>query len=204
MIVLVSGGTASLRRHGLLGHVGHLHTPDIGNALGSYWLPYAVDNAAFSGFDAPSYLMTLSKVSAMEAKPLFVTAPDVVCDAAETLRRFRIWGPLINELKLPAAFVGQDGCEAMPIPWDEFECLFVGGSTAWKLGSEATELCIEAKQRGKWVHVGRVNSFKRLRIIEQMGADSFDGGNWNRFGDTYLPRLMRFLAEQTRRRALFA
>lgn len=53
--------------------------------------------------------------------------------------------------------------------------MFIGGSTEWKLSEEAAELGREAKRRGKWLHMGRVNSLTRLRIASHIGCDSVDG-----------------------------
>jgi len=73
------------------------------------------------------------------------------------------------------ALVAQDGLESLPVPWEDFDALFIGGSTAWKLSEAARELCQEAKRRGKWVHMGRVNSLRRMQVAEAFGCDSADG-----------------------------
>lgn len=78
---------------------------------------------------------------------------------------------------LPGAFVGQDGLTlelAEPL-WDRFDVFFIGGSTEWKLGPVARELAAEAKARGKHVHMGRVNSGKRVAYARLIGCDSVDG-----------------------------
>lgn len=106
---------------------------------------------------------------------LFATAPDVVGDAVATLARSAPWLPAIRALGYPAALVAQDGLESLPVPWDSFDVLFLGGSTEWKLGAAARELVREAKARGKHVHCGRVNSEKRFRYAQAIGCDSADG-----------------------------
>ena len=60
-------------------------------------------------------------------------------------------------------------------PWDDFDALFIGGSTSWKLGPGAAAVAYDAKLRGKWVHMGRVNSLRRMRYAESIGCDSADG-----------------------------
>lgn len=105
----------------------------------------------------------------------FATAPDVVGDAAATLGRSAPWLPEIRELGIPAAYVAQNGQEALPVPWPDFDVLFLGGDTAWKLGEHARELAREARRRGKRVHMGRVNSLRRLRYAQAIGCDSADG-----------------------------
>jgi hypothetical protein len=153
-MILVSGGTATLKRLTPSPFLGHLHTPTCGNRLASYWLPWACDNAAFTGLDVPAFLRMLASVLVDNGKPLWVTAPDVVGDSRETLRRFRVWGPLIRELGLPVAFVMQDGCETLGIPWDDLDAVFVGGSTEYKLSPEAAATVREAAERGKGTHMG--------------------------------------------------
>ena len=40
--------------------------------------------------------------------------------------------------------------------------------------------------RGKWVHMGRVNSTRRIRYAASIGCDSVDGTKWVRWRDRYL------------------
>ena len=76
------------------------------------------------------------------------------------------------------------------MPWDDFDVLFLGGDTAWKLGPAARQLAAEARQRGKGVHMGRVNSLKRYRYADAIGCTSADG-TFLRFGpDIRLPELL--------------
>jgi hypothetical protein len=49
----------------------------------------------------------------------------------------------------PIALVAQDGLEPLPVPWEQLEALFIGGSSRWKLGPHAARLVREAKERGK-------------------------------------------------------
>jgi hypothetical protein len=125
----------------------------------------------------------------------FIVAPDVVCDASATLDRSAPMLPAIRGLGFPAALVAQNGLEDLPVPWPSFDALFIGGDTAWKLGPHARTLASEAKGRGKWVHMGRVNSWARLRYARLIGCDSVDG-TYLAFGpDKNLARLLRWLAE---------
>ena len=124
---------------------------------------------------------------------LFAVAPDVVGDAAATLARSLPWLPKIRALGYPAAFVAQDGLEALGVPWGSFDVLFIGGTTGWKLGPHARTLVTEAKARGKYVHMGRVNSERRFRYAAAIGCDSADG-TFLAFGpDVNLPRIMAWL-----------
>jgi hypothetical protein len=57
--------------------------------------------------------------------------------------------PKIRALGVPAALVAQDGLEDMidKIPWDSFDVLFIGGSTAFKLLHHEDALRAVARQR---------------------------------------------------------
>lgn len=123
----------------------------------------------------------------------FAVAPDVVGDAAATLARSLPWLGRIRELGIPAAFVAQDGWDDIDVPWDEFDVLFIGGSTEFKLGQVARDAIAEAKRRGKEVHMGRVNSERRLRYAAAVGCDSADG-TYLAFGpDINLPDVLAWL-----------
>jgi hypothetical protein len=142
------------------------------------------------------YLAWLEGRGHLAGRCLFATAPDVVGDAAATLDRSGPMLPRIRALGYPAALVAQDGLEDMAVPWDQFDCLFIGGSTHWKLGDHAIRLMAEAKAQGKWVHVGRVISKRRYQWCHSHGADSADG-TFVAFGpDVNIPRLTRWLSPE--------
>lgn len=126
----------------------------------------------------------------------FATAPDVVGDAELTLERSAPWLPRIRDLGIPAALVAQDGLTVDTTPWPTFDALFIGGTTMWKLGPEARELTAQARAYGKPVHMGRVNSHRRLMYAAAIGCTSVDG-TYLRFGpDINLARLRTWLAWQ--------
>jgi hypothetical protein len=106
---------------------------------------------------------------------VFATAPDVLGDMRATLWRSEAWLPAIRALGYPAALVAQDGAEDVDLPWHCFDVLFVGGTTKWKLSSAASAVAAEAKRRDKLVHMGRVNSLRRIRAAALMGCASVDG-----------------------------
>jgi len=106
---------------------------------------------------------------------LFATAPDVPFDWAETLKLSRPWLARIRGLGVPAALVAQEGMTPDGIPWDEFDCIFIGGDDAFKESGLIRRTCREAKRRLKWVHMGRVNGLRRMLIAHDFGVDSVDG-----------------------------
>lgn len=149
------------------------------NASMYSWI--GIDNGCFSEvgrrrFSPTGYIeMIRDAMARHHDQVVFATAPDVVSDWPETLRRSRPFLPRIRETGCPAALVLQDGATPESVPWDEIDCVFVGGSTEWKLGCESREICDEASRRRLWVHMGRVNSLTRMLIAVAFGCDSVDG-----------------------------
>jgi hypothetical protein len=185
------------------GELGYIDTPAQKNktagekihAAGAAW---CADNGAYSNkFDEQKWWAFLERNVHRAKTCLFATAPDVVGDAGATLDRSLPWLQPIRELGYPAALVAQDGLEELTVPWDDFDVLFIGGTTAWKLGAAARDLIREAKSRGKHVHMGRVNSLKRYRYADAIGCDSVDG-TFLVFGpDKNLPKLLSWIREDT-------
>lgn len=175
--------------------VGLMISPNMGNKLPDDRL-FALDNGCFSKpetFDPLTYIGLMAKYQPANDRCLFATMPDVVRDAKATLAKVQPWPRIIRALGYKAALVAQDGLEALTVPWDEFDVLFIGGSTEWKLGDHATALIRAAKDRGKWVHAGRVNSLRRLRHVHWQGCDSADG-TFCAFGpDVNIPRMAGWL-----------
>lgn len=175
--------------------LGLMLTPMMGNKpdLTNTW--WAADTGCFSApekFRLDDYLVWLAK--GPEWTCLFATAPDAVYDWPGTLRVALPALPRIRALGYPAALVVQDGATEGEIPWDEVDCIFTGGTTKWKLSEAAYELMLAAKARGKWAHMGRVNSWRRLRAAAVSGYDSADG-TFLKFGpDKNRSRLDRWLS----------
>jgi hypothetical protein len=176
------------------GELGCIVTPRQGNKIpdGAF---FCADNGVF-GKGYPGEDAWWEWLSSLPPERcLFAVAPDVVGDAAATLVTATPWLPRIRELGIPAAFVAQDGAETVGVPWDEFDWLFIGGSTEWKLGPHARAFTAEAKKRGKQVHMGRVNSATRMRFANAIGCDSADG-TFITFGpDVNLPKVLGWLRQ---------
>jgi hypothetical protein len=138
---------------------------------------WAADNGCFNNPDlnVPNYLEWLKSMSHLQETCLFAVAPDVVGNAQATIERSAPVLPEIRKLGYEAAFVAQDGQENLTLDWDSFDCLFIGGSTEWKCSDASFYLIREAVKKGKWVHVGRVNSMRRILWARFAGAHSTDG-----------------------------
>ena len=178
------------------GKLGQIVTPAAGNRLerGRVWCG---DNSVF-GDKYPGdaeYHRWITRFTEHRASCRFIVAPDVICDAAATLSRSALHFDAVRALGFPVALVGQNGLEGLTVPWGDFDAFFIGGDDEWKEGPAAQELVIEAKSRGKWVHMGRVNSRRRLRYAARIGCDSADG-TYLAFGPRInLPKLLRWLDE---------
>lgn len=247
MLYLANPSTCAIRDQIADLTIAAIMTPRQGNELpAAGW--YAADNgcgpgkhgvgAGFPGNDA--YLHWLMQLDAAEGgdpcdpdtwRCLFAVAPDVVGDASATLARSERFLPLIREYtRFPAAFVAQNGQEHLPVPWEDFSVLFLGGSAEcvpcryvrpvndfvqkhcpfcgrplveWKLGAAARDLTAQASARGKWVHMGRVNSRQRMRYANEIGCDSADGTYLTKGPDKNLPRLLAWVREIDRQMPLW-
>jgi hypothetical protein len=158
--------------------MGVMVTMMMGNAPNRIWAADTGCYAQPAAYSDARYLSWLAKHRDTPHRCLFATAPDVMGDAATTLGTSLPMLPRIRDAGYLAALVGQDGMTPGMVPWDAIDTLFIGGTTAWKLGEAAAVLIRAAKARGKWVHVGRVNSEKRVRHFLRMGrgmVDSVDG-----------------------------
>ena len=160
---------------------------------------YALDNGAWTAhqrgetcFDAEAFDRA---VGLLGAEADFVVVPDRVMDAAATLRMAESWLPVLGRFSLVLAV--QDGIVAEDVrPWLGPRCgVFIGGSDAWKESSARRwgELC---RERGAWLHMGRVNSARRIAIAAEAGCDSIDGSSVSRFAKS-IGRLDRAVRQQS-------
>lgn len=135
---------------------------------------FACDTGCFNDPGAHDVDAYLRWVQTMDlARCLFATAADRFNDGAETLRVALPELARIRALGVRAAFVLQPGTP--DIPWDAFDCLFLGGRDAWQQSDAAHDAVREARARGKWTHRGRVNSMRRIMGSKALGFDSCDG-----------------------------
>lgn len=148
-------------------------------------MPWCLDNGCFNRYDPAAIIAMLLTFRGLSGC-VFATVPDVVSDHHATLELFRQWIPIYTELGYPAAFVLQDGIGgAGDVPWSDIAAVFIGGSTRFKYSDVVRQIVNEAKRRGKWVHMGRVNTLKRIVYAASIGCDSTDGTRFQRFKDAY-------------------
>jgi hypothetical protein len=154
-------------------------------------IPWAADNDCFQGLDPLAYVRMLDAIKGLSGC-LFVTVPDVVGDWHATAELFELWHPAVQRRGLPVGLVAQDGLAPIWLDkqWHRLDCLFIGGTTEFKLSAEAERFAREAQDRGKWVHMGRVNSRKRFDYARQIGCHSVDGSKFSRWRDRWLPNAL--------------
>lgn len=145
---------------------------------GCKWM---LDNGAFTGkFNSGKWIAQIKEMQPYNHNCIGLVLPDVPYDAAETIAKFMSYSVIIpKEFGYRYALATQDGMTPDMVPWPLFDVLFIGGSDAHKRGYEAETLALEAKRRGKWVHVGRVSSPNAWGKYWTW-ADSFDGTTFAR------------------------
>lgn len=160
---------------------------------------YCLDNGAWSAhaagapFDDRSFYRCALRFG---ADADFVVLPDIVMGGLESLRLSVSWIdalPWCRLLLLPV----QDGMRADDVrPYLSARVgIFVGGSDAFKEGT-LSEWSRLASESGCYLHVGRVNTRRRIRLAQLAGADSIDGSSASRYAVT-LPRLDGAIRQQS-------
>jgi hypothetical protein len=203
VLYLATPSTPRVREAMSAGLLGCMTTPKQGNVVPP-GAAYACDNGKFGkGWPGAEKWFawlgrTITRYGA--GRCLWAVAPDVPFDAVGTLAESRPWLARIRSLGVPAAFAAQDGAEdGLLPPWDEFDVLFLAGSTEWKLSRQAAELADEACARGLTVHMGRVSSETRIRHAIAIGCATVDG-TYLRFGpDKNLLRLQAWFTRMPKR-----
>lgn len=179
------------------------HYPSIAETVAD-GITIAADNDGFGGVDFEAFERMLEALEPYAESVKFVTVPDVVCDARGTFTLWGEWAPKVRARGLTPALVLQNGMVASAdgvrfehdvIAWDEIGAVFVGGDDDYKQGVDVALIVLAARKIGRWVHVGRVNTVRRLRHAMALGADSVDGSGWAKFRDAMLPRYTRWIAK---------
>lgn len=161
---------------------------DVALKSGCLWM---LDNGAFSGnFNEGRWMKQMESLASSYATTCRgIIAPDAVIfsngkfvkgDWEETRARLKYYSPLIRSFLLPVAYALQDDHPLDEVPWGMFETLFIAGTSEYKESAQVEAIAKKAKQRGKWVHVGRVSQVRRMDLT--WWADSWDGTTF-KYGD---------------------
>ena len=130
----------------------------------------------------------LDLVALHGAAAMWAVLPDIVEGGAASLDRSLWYLQQLDSAPCSWLIAVQDGMVAADlVPHvNERVGLFVGGSTEWKESSLPMWGRL-SRESGCWLHVGRVNSQRRIRLCAMAGADSFDGTSVTRFAKTLPP-----------------
>lgn len=153
------------------GHLGQMITPNTGNKLvdGATW---ALDNGCFTATWCPRRWAATLDRHQHQPGCLFAVAPDVVGDAEATHDMWARWWPAAMRRGYRTAYVAQNGIRFLPAG---IQAVFIGGDDTFKLGPEGRKVIAAAHRLGLWIHMGRVNSYRRLRYAADLGVHSVDG-----------------------------
>lgn len=221
MIYFATASTDRVRDAMRADYLGQIITPAAGNRL-EPWAHWIADNGIYSNAypGDRGYLRWLDSHADYRARCRFAVAPDVVADHPGTLERS--WPMLrpIREVVGRVALCAQNGATPDDMPWDYIDAVFLAGIVEcvpcgwvpaietlpqthcqhcggqlveWKVSDAAAAITAEAKRRGKWVHMGRVNSEQRIQRAREMGVDSGDGTYIAYGPDINLIRLLGWL-----------
>lgn len=189
-------------------YIGWMLTPYMGNKKPIRHNWWASDTGCYTGeFKEKRYFKWLHKMHPHRFTCLFAAAPDVVpmrlkaqgLDPNQagimTLEKAAPYFPRIRDAGFRTALVAQNGMEHLELPWDSFDAVFIGGDEGFKYGDAARTIIERAKREHKWVHMGRVNSLKRLRYSIALGCDSVDGTYITYGPDKNIPNLIRWITK---------
>ncbi|WP_326430330.1 hypothetical protein VQ574_21645 (plasmid) [Stutzerimonas frequens] len=154
-------------------------------------MPYALDNGAWTSFQQGTPFDELAFGRAVELlgeSADWIVLPDIVAGGMASLEFSLRWLERLKGIPTRLLLAVQNGME----PDDVRELLtpavglFVGGDTQWKLATVNTWGQL-ARRRNCYLHVGRVNSAKRIALCAAAGANSVDGTSASRFEKTLAP-----------------
>lgn len=155
---------------------------------------YAIDNGAWSAFQQGRSLDERAFMKAVDThgeRADWIVLPDIVAGGRRSLDYSLAWLERLRGLPTPLLIAVQDGMEVDDVRGhlNPSVGIFVGGTTDWKERTAAVWGAL-ARRRNCYLHIGRVNSVRRIRIAAAAGADSIDGTSVSRYALS-LPRLDR-------------
>jgi hypothetical protein len=151
---------------------------------------YALDNGAWHcfqhrlPFDEAAFLAAYRKLGSGAD---FCVLPDIVAGGLRSLEFSLNWAPRLGEC--PNYLAVQDGMSVSDVApvLNGIAGIFVGGTSEWKERSLPTWGML-ARKYGVALHVGRVNTARRIHLCRAARATSFDGSSVSRYAVT-LPKL---------------
>lgn len=152
--------------------------------------PYAIDNGAWTAWQQRREFDTAAFVGVVDRLGKgadWIAVPDIVCGGAASLHLSVSWLPKllhVTKLLIPVQ-PGIRPTDVLPF-LDRRVGLFVGGDAEWKEQTLLTWGAL-AKRRKCYLHVGRVNTIRRIKLCAAADAHSFDGTSGSRYSVTVAP-----------------
>jgi hypothetical protein len=218
-------GTDAVRQAMRDGEFGAVITPAQGMYEGLEGVELVIDNGKFGqGYPGDVEFLAFMAQFPAPGQVRFAVAPDVVGDAAATLRLSAPFLPVIRALGYKVALAAQNGLVPEMVPWGAFDVLFLGGVSEclpcnfvkppreftwkvcpkcgrqlqeWKTSSTACALVEAAAEHGIESHMGRVNGPNRHAIADAMGCTTGDGTRLARGPDKNLPYVRSMIRKVT-------
>lgn len=156
---------------------------------------YAIDSGAWTAYQAGTPFDEVAFCRAVEKlgeSADWIVLPDVVAGGLRSLEMSLAWRDgFLRGIPTQLLIAVQDGMSIDDVREHLSPAvgLFIGGTTQWK-ETTAVQWGVLARRRNCHLHVGRVNSARRIRICAAAGAHSIDGTSVTRFAKT-LGRLDR-------------
>lgn len=149
---------------------------------------WCLDNGAWTShqqaqpFDEAAFLLAYEKIASGAD---FCVLPDIVEGGMRSLEFSLSWRERLGAPLCPLLLAVQDGMSVTDVEGliGSQLGIFVGGSTRFKEDTLPTWGAL-ARERGTHLHVGRVNTKRRVMLCHMAGADSIDGTSVSRFVDT--------------------
>lgn len=158
---------------------------------------YAIDNGAWTAFQRAEPFdedAFRGVVDALGEGADWIVVPDIVAAGLASLDFSLKWLDRVPGKRLIAVQNGMVADDVRSLLGPSVG-IFVGGDTEWKLETMRAwgEL---AREVGCHLHVGRVNTVRRIARCAEAGADSFDGTSATRFA-VNIPRLTNATKQST-------
>ena len=146
---------------------------------------YALDNGAWTAhqagtsFDVPAFQRA---VDALGHGADWIVLPDALCGGLESLELSLSYLPELAVRGFRLLLPVQNGMQREHVidHLSNQVGIFVGGDDTWKEATLPSWGAV-AREVGCWLHVGRVNSARRIRLCALAGAHSFDGTSCSRW-----------------------
>lgn len=159
--------------------------------LRSEGFKYALDNGAWTAFQQGKSLdegLFWNAVNKMGEGADWIVIPDIVGGGLRSLEYSLAWLEQLRGLPTRLLIAVQDGMTPNDVRayLNPSVGIFIGGSTEWKVAT-AGQWGTLSRRRNCYLHVGRVNSARRISICAAAGANSFDGSSVSRYSVNLAP-----------------